>query len=111
MKVRKILSLFKNHFVLFLAKEINPPPLLFFTLFIYTHLQIEVPNYVAYAFFTVGLLFAFLFSYNHFYYYSPILNAGIGYWAVLNMIIGILAANEKWKLYLYLFLIGNSLTI
>jgi hypothetical protein len=66
---------------------------------------------MAYALFVSGLLFAILFKYNHFYLYSPILNSGIGYWSVLNLFIGVLASNEKWKLYLYFFVIGDSLTL
>lgn len=101
----------KDHFVLFVAKEINPPPLLFFTLYVYGHLQIESPQYVAYTLFTIGLLFALLFSYNHFYIYSPVLNAGISYLSILNLALGLLAANEKWKLYLYLFIVGDAVTM
>lgn len=30
---------------------------------------------------------------------------------MLNLGLGLLAANEKWKLYLFLFIIGDSITI
>jgi hypothetical protein len=78
---------------LFLYKEINPPPPLFFALFIYGHLGYTPPDAFTYTIFILGLLFAILYSYNHFYYYSPVLNSGIGYFSIANMIIGILAAN------------------
>lgn len=80
-------------------------------MYIYFHLKVELSDYHAYTFFISGLLFALIFSYNHFYLYSPVLNAGIGYWSILNLFMGLLATNEKWKLYLYVFLIGDSITM
>jgi hypothetical protein len=42
--------------------------------------------------------------------YSPVLNAGLGWLAIFNMIFGILGSNEKWKLYLFFFILGDAIT-
>ena len=107
----KLFYFLKTKFQLYLFKEINPPPPLFFTLFISGHLGLTSSDTCTYTLFFIGLFFSLLYSYNHFYYYSPILNSGIGYFSIVNMVIGVVAANEKWKLYLYLFIIGDSLTL
>jgi hypothetical protein len=61
--------------------------------------------------FILGLLFALVFKYNHFFFYSPVLNSGIGYLAIVNFILGFLAANERWKFLLLLFITGDALTM
>lgn len=111
MVLKRVKQGIKDHMIEFLTKSANPPPLLFFTLYVYSRLNIESSDYVAYTFFTVGLVFSLVFRFNHFYIYSPVLNRGIGYLSVLNLLLGLLAANEKWKLYLFLFIIGDSITL
>jgi hypothetical protein len=66
---------------------------------------------MAYTLFTIGVIFAIIFKYNHFYFYSPVLNSGIGYWSILNILLGVLASNERWKFSLFLFVTTDSLTM
>ena len=89
----KLTKYFSAKFSAYLYKEINPPPPLFFTLFISGHFGLLSTNGSTYAFFFIGFLFSLIHNYNHFYYYSPILNAGIGNLTILNMMIGVIAAN------------------
>ena len=87
------LSFWKKRFLLFLYKEINPPPPLFFALFVGGQLGLIALETYSFTVFIIGVLFAIIHAYNHFFYYSPVLNGGIGQLGIFNMLLGIMAAN------------------
>ena len=106
---RKALALLGRKLQLLLFKEGNPPPLLFFGLFFLQYVTPISDGDRAYANFVLGLLFILFFGYNHFFYYPIFLNSQLSSYCFPNMLVGLIACNEKWKAYLYLFVVGNAL--
>ena len=108
---RKLLGLLKRKLQLFVFKESNPPALLFFGLF-FLHYVTPISNDdTAYANFILGLVFVVLLGYNHFFYYPIFLSSQLGDYCFLNMVVGLIACNEKWKTYLYMFIVGDALFV
>ena len=75
---RKLSSFILRKLQLFVFKESNPPPFLFFGLFFLHYVIMISKDDTAYANFILGVLYTILFCYNNFFYYPIFLNSQIG---------------------------------
>jgi hypothetical protein len=87
---------------------VTPPPILYFLIFAYSHFPLEPisPSFGAFLFAVAAKIlilanFNFLFIMAPFFNISPIL-------AIPMFIISLFSCNEKWKVYIFLFAIGDN---
>jgi hypothetical protein len=58
----------------------------------------------------IALLTTIIYKKNYFWYVGVLIQPGLGYYGLINIVFGILSCNERWKLFLFLFICVFFLT-
>ena len=91
-----------------LSAEINPNPLFFFAIILLAKFNLVQIHSFAASLLGLGLVFLVSSGYNYFFYCSPVVGSGIVGLSWVAGLLGILWANQTWKMYLFLFLLAYS---
>ena len=91
-----------------LSSEINPHPIFFFFIILITKFGLIDITAFSMGLFFIGIVFLLAKGYNYFFYCSPILVSGLPGVSWVGGLVCILWANQTWKVYLYLFVLGTS---
>lgn len=94
-----------------LSAEINPHPLFFLLILLLA--KFDLLNITRFAIYLLGMGTVFFLArgYNYFFYCSPIVGAGFLYVSWPFGLLGVLWANQIWKMYLFLFLLAYKFTM
>jgi hypothetical protein len=99
----------KAKFHSFLINETTPPPILYFLIFAYSHYPFEpIPASFGLLFFGIATKILIVSNFNILFMMAPFLSTSL-IMAVPVFITILLACNEKWKLYLFIFSIGDNI--
>lgn len=103
-----IFNRLRHKFRRFILKESNPPPLLFFLVFTYFHYPFETaPPSFGPLLFMFAVVVALACNFSFLFTMAPFLQVPATA-AVPMLAICLLSCNEKWKVYLLIFAIGDA---
>lgn len=101
-----MLALLLRHYKTFLLKERCPSPLLFFACYAFRHLYQEEDT--LWLFHVLALFMLILQNFNMLYMLPSFIYVKNDVLSALLLLPSLLGCNKKWKMYLFLFVIGDS---